>query len=80
LAQWNQVLKSSGIKPDGLRNKPELNEDAGYLWSLYIEIKNGCEKVTYQELLAYQSLIGSVTPFEVELMIKIDNLRVQHGN
>ena len=79
LAQWNQVLKSSGIEPEGLKAKPELNE-AAYLWSLYCEIKSGCENITYQDILAYQSLVSSVTPYEVETMIKIDNLRVQNGH
>lgn len=79
LAAWNQVKRTSGLIPQGLKDEPELREDAAYLWDWYLEIKQGCEKVGYVELKAYQEVTSEVlTPFEASIMVKLDLLR-QYG-
>lgn len=79
LAAWEQVKKTTGHTPQGLAEKPELRADAQYLWNWYLEIKQGCEKVGYVELKAYQDVTGEeLTPFDASTILRIDLLR-QYG-
>jgi len=81
LAHWEQVKKSSGIIPEGLRNKPTLPRALSYIWECYADISKGCERVTYQELKAYCDLTGEqLTPWESTLIVEIDELRRINGH
>lgn len=79
IAQWRQVKKSTGYEPEGLKNKPKVSDDALNLWGLYVDIKSGCNSVTYSELASYQLMVCDISAFEAELMIKTDNIRKNHA-
>ena len=76
LAQWKQVEKSTGYKPESLHDRPVLRESLAYLWNDYLCIKAGCDDVTYQDLEAYQNTTGAVlSAWEVSTIIDLDLLR-----
>lgn len=55
---------------------PELPEELHYLWMQFIEIRKGAVAIGYAELDAYQRVTGcTLSPFESEIMLKIDMLR-----
>lgn len=61
-------------------DQPDLPELGEYLWHEYVDITNGCEKVGYLEIDAYQRVTGSkLTPWEISLMIKLDSIRRRNG-
>ena len=62
--------------PKGLADKPDMPEEAAYLWSLYVEVKTGCDSVGIVELDAYQRLSGvPLSPWESEVILQIENKR-----
>lgn len=66
--------------PEGLANKPELDIDLVYLWNKYVEVKQGCERLTFSEIAAYGQLTGyEFSPWEVDILIQIDSLRRENG-
>ena len=51
-----------------------------FLWSLYVDIKKGCDEITYANLSAYESVKQKkLTSGEADLMLKIDSLRKKNG-
>ena len=71
---WNRIKERTG-KWAG-KDKPELPESIEHLWQMYVEIKNGCERVGYVELDAYQRMMSiELNQWEVSLMIDLDIAR-----
>lgn len=80
LAQWEQVYKTTGIKPEKLEEKPELPDKLQYLWSEYGEICRGCEMIGYREIDSYNQVSGNgLSPWEASLIIEIDMIRRKNG-
>lgn len=80
IAQWQQVEKSSGITPDSLLDKPDLNNDLVYLWNMFVEIRRGCEKIGFIDIDAYSRVTGvEFSSWECSLMIEIDEAWRNNG-
>ena len=63
-----------------LENEPALDPKMVYLWSLYLDIKSGCENIRYTDIDAYSRTTGIMfTPWEVSIMVHIDRLRASNG-
>jgi len=78
--QWQQVFKSTGLKPEKLENAPELPENLHYMWDLFFELCNGCEKIGYPEIDAYQRVTGLIlTNWEITVLIKMDGQRQKNN-
>ena len=74
---WSEVQERSGTVIDDLI-PPELPVELEYLWLQYVEIRKGCVTVSYQDIDAYSRVSGyELTPWESDLMLKIDMKRVQ---
>lgn len=77
---WLEIKKRSGKIKEELKNQPLLRPEAHYLWELYCDIKQGCEKVTYAEIDAYTRLKGKrLEDWEVALMVKLEKARCENG-
>jgi len=77
---WMDIYKKSGKVKSELNERPSLRPEAIYLWNIYCEIITGCEKVTFAELDAWSRLTGKrLESWEIELMIKLDQVRCEHG-
>ena len=76
IKHW-QAAERQGVTPQALKDKPELPENGVYIWSTYIDIKKGCESITWTDIEAYQKNMGNLTAWEIDLMFEIDQLRKQ---
>lgn len=64
----------AGKTPDQLRRSRESRPVLGYLWAAYMELLVS-SPLTYQEILAWGQLTGrQLTPMEVKLLMRIDQL------
>ena len=80
LKQWQQVEKTTGIKPEAYSDKPELDEKLHYLWSTYLEIKRGVERISYTELNNYTIVTGTLlSSWECLTILKIDEAWRNNG-
>lgn len=76
---WSRIQERTGKTINDLI-APELPEEIEYLWLQYLEIRKGAVAVGYIELDAYSRVTGcNLTPFESELMLKIDIARVKEN-
>jgi len=81
LAQWEQVERSTGFKPEQLKLKPELSDDLCYIWNEYIEIKKGCTDIGWNEIDTYQRVTGAgLTLWEISLILDLDIMRKSNAN
>lgn len=73
---WERISERRGRRVEPLANKPTLPDEVVYIWSIYLDVRRGCEKLSFQELDAYQKLTGAdLTPFEVDALMTIDAQR-----
>ncbi len=80
LANWEQVEKATGVKPEGLLNAPQMPDNLEYLWQEYIDIRKGCDQLSYIVIDAYQDVMGyELSPFEIDLLLEVDLLRRTSG-
>ena len=81
LTLWQRVKDRTGKDPQGLDERPDISPEAGALWSLYVLIRSGCDRVGYMEIDSYQRVTGErLTPWEADIMIAIDQARRSNGN
>lgn len=70
------MYKQSGRKPDMLKERPVLTEIGLLMWTIYEDVKKGCDKVSYSEIESYMNVTGDIlTPYEATLMLSIDVVR-----
>ena len=75
---WSKIAEQKGEVFDDLI--PPALGDSRYIWNLYLEVKKGCDDVTYAALDHFQTVTGTIlTPREAELMIEVDLMRRKHG-
>ena len=69
-----QVAAQLKRLPRELRNAPKIPDGYGWLWSVYVSLKNAAAgPVSYSEIEAYCRLTGeSLTPFEVDAIRAMD--------
>lgn len=80
IKEWEQVEKSIGVKPEQLLNKPELSVELNYIWKMFLEVRNGCEKIGYQDLVAYEHITGAdLSQWESITLIRIDEAWRSNG-
>ena len=80
LAMWLKIQKRTGKVKKELKEQPFLKPELVYLWDMYCEIKSGCDQITYSEIDAFCRLSGRrMATWEVSLLIKIDQVRCEHG-
>jgi len=69
-----QVYKTTGVKPQQLRDLPPFPEDAGYLWELYNEVRTD-GLLTYTEIANWLSVTGlQLEGWEVRVLKLIDRV------
>lgn len=68
--------KSLKRKPREIADLPELPQDAAYLWSTFVELKNASDgPISYSEMDAYIRLTGeTLTPDEIRVIRRLDEL------
>ena len=77
---WERIKSKTGKEFDELRDRPHLSENLVYLWSLYIEIKTYCEKISFVDLDAYQRVTqNELTPWESSMILELEKLRNSDG-
>lgn len=59
-------------------DRPELDKGA-YIWTTYLDIKKGCEFITWNDIEAYQRNMGQLTAWEIDMMFDIDQLRLKNA-
>ena len=78
LAIWERIHERSGRQVQELVDRPVLRDELVYLWQLYNDLARGCERLTYQDIDAYQCVTGTVLDqFEVSVMFDIDLMRIK---
>lgn len=76
LESWERIRKRSGKIKQELKDKPALRPEAFYLWSMYCDIKRGCEFVRLVDIDAYTRLKRlSLTAWEVDTLLDIEQAR-----
>lgn len=50
-----------------------------YVWQMFVSLHNATSgHISYQEIQAYAEFNGRLTPFEVEAVMTLQNIRMQH--
>jgi len=76
LETWSRIKESTGRESTELQERPIIDENLIYLWNLFMDIKTGCEGLSYLDLDAYQRVTGTtLTPWESSMMLDLENLR-----
>lgn len=76
LAIAEKIKSETGKHIDLIDNKPECPYELLYLWEVYNQISQGCEKVNYTELEAYQRIHKiEFKSWEADTLIDIDFMR-----
>ncbi len=72
---WTRVQSSRNCAINDLI-APKISTYNQNLWRIYIDIRQGCDDMTYPDLESYQNISGyTLTPIEASLMLQIDNAR-----
>ena len=72
-AHLEQVWKSTGKKPQQLKDLPEPPRELIYLWEWYCEMAVGDSSLTFTEIRSWSELHGiALTINEVSLLRKLD--------
>jgi hypothetical protein len=80
LETWERIKESKGIESTELQEKPAIDENLIYLWNLFMDIKRGCESLTFNDLDAYQRVTGiTLNYWEASIMLDLENLRISNG-
>jgi hypothetical protein len=81
MASLKQVEKSLGRKPRELENSPSLRDELGYLWALFVSLKNAADgPISYTEIQAFAGIYGELSVFEIDVIRKLDDLYSAEAN
>ncbi|MGY9001602.1 MAG: phage tail assembly chaperone [Rhodospirillales bacterium] len=70
-----------GKPPKELESRPELREQLGFLWGLFVSLKNASEgAISYNQIKSYMDIYGDLTAFEVDLIRELDQLSFQEAH
>lgn len=58
-----------------MKSRPELRDELGFLWALFVSLKNASEgAISYNQIKSYMDIYGDLTAFEVDLIRELDQL------
>ena len=78
ISNLKQVARSLGRNPKELDDAPELRSELGYLWELFVSLKNASSgAISYNEINSYMSIYGKLSTFEVDVIRELDNLHAK---
>jgi len=81
MASLKQVEKSLGRKPRELENSPSLRDELGYLWALFVNLKNATNgRISYTEIQAFAGIYGELSVFEIDVIRTLDDLYSEEAN
>jgi hypothetical protein len=70
---WVRIGEKRGKPLPNITDAPKLSTETSYIWALYVDVSAYSEKLTYNELFAYQSVSGlQFSAFEIETLFLID--------
>jgi len=60
---------------------PDLSNELDYLWALFVSLKNAASgPIGYDQIQAYMTIYGDLSPFEVDVIRWLDTLHSQEMN
>lgn len=78
--QFDQFEKTTGRKPDTGREEIALIPELQYLWSIFVKINNASDgDITMQDVVAYTEIYGDLTPFEVDVITGLVEVKRNGG-
>ena len=81
MASLKQVEKSLGRKPRELESSPSLRDELGYLWALFVSLKNATiGPISYTEIQAFAGIYGELSVFEIDVIRTLDDLYSEEAN
>lgn len=81
MANLKQIEKSLGRKPRELEGSPSLRDELGYLWALFVSLKNATNgPISYTEIQAFAGIYGELSVFEIDVIRKLDDLYSAEAN
>jgi hypothetical protein len=64
-----------------MESRPELRDELGFLWALFVSLKNASEgAISYNQIKSYMDIYGDLTAFEVDLIRELDQLSLQEAH
>ena len=64
-----------------MESRPELRDELGFLWVLFVSLKNASEgAISYNQIKSYMDIYGDLTAFEVDLIRELDQLSIQEAH
>ena len=80
LETWNRIKESTGRESTELQERPAIDENLIYLWNLFMDIKTGCDGLSYVDIDAFNRVTGiNLNHWEASIMLDLENLRVSNG-
>jgi len=77
---WTAIKLRTGKVKKELQDKPPLRDELSYLWTMYVDLRQGCDKLGWVEIRAYEEATGDkLTAWESKLLLKIDKVRFSDG-
>ena len=76
-----QAAKQSDKAKATLDGLIELDSKLHYIWIIFIELHNATSgAITYSEIKAYCDLSGTLTPFEIKCIMRINSEKRQSND